>query len=68
MGEDQPTMHTEDVELDPTDAEAVVGGIAVKHITMERAIKEGYEQIASMRNGALMKNMKTGKEIIVPDR
>jgi hypothetical protein len=68
MGEDQPTMHTEDVELDEADAEAVVGGIAVKHMTMEQAFKEGYEQIASMRNGALMKNMKTGREIIVTDR
>ena len=37
------SMHTEDIELDETAAEAVIGGVAVKHITMARALKEGYE-------------------------
>ena len=67
MSERQPPMHTEDIELDEAAAEAVVGGVAVKHITPEQAFKQGYEAIAVMRNGTLMKNYKTGKEIIVPD-
>lgn len=67
MSEHQPAMHTEDIELDEAAAEAVVGGYAVKHITPEQAFKQGYEAIAVMRNGTLMKNYKTGKEIIVPD-
>ena len=67
MSNDQQTMHTEDIELEEPDAQAVVGGVAVKHITPEQAFKQGYEAIAVMRNGTLMKNYKTGKEIIVPD-
>jgi hypothetical protein len=62
------SIHTEDIELDETGAEAVIGGVAVKHITMDRALKEGYESIACARNGTLMRNRKTGKEIIVPER
>jgi hypothetical protein len=61
------SMHTEDIELDETAAEAVIGGVAVKHITMARALKEGYEQVACTRKGTLMRSQKTGKEIIVPD-
>ena len=38
-----------------------------KHMTPEQAFKQGYEAIGVMRNGTLMKNYKTGKEIIVPD-
>jgi hypothetical protein len=68
MSEGQSTMHTEDIELDESGAEAVVGGIAVKHITMEQAFKQGYESVACMKQGTLMKNLKTGKEIIVPDK
>ena len=67
MSEHRSTMHTEDIELDEAGAEAVVGGVAVKHITPEQAFKQGYEAIAVMRHGTLMKNYKTGKEIIVPD-
>jgi hypothetical protein len=67
MSERQSPMHTEDIELDEPDAEGVVGGVAVKHITPEQAFKQGYEAIAVMRNGTLMKNYRTGKEIIVPD-
>ena len=66
MGEPE-SMHTEDIELDETAAEAVIGGVAVKHITVAQAMKEGYEQVACIRNGTLMRNEKTGKEIIVPD-
>jgi hypothetical protein len=68
MSERHSTMHTEDIELDEPGAEAVVGGFAVKHMTPEQAFKQGYEAIAVMRNGTLMKNMKTGREIIVPDQ
>jgi hypothetical protein len=60
-------MHTEDIELDEPAPEGVVGGVAVRHITPDQAFKQGYEAIAVMRNGTLMKNYKTGKEIIVPD-
>jgi hypothetical protein len=67
MNKGQSTMHTEDIELDETGAEAVIGGFATKHITVEQAFKQGYETIAVMPHGFLMKNMKTGKEIIVPD-
>ena len=68
MNEGQSTMHTEDIELDETGAEAVTGGVAVKHITAEQAFKEGYETIAVMPHAMLMKNLKTGKEIVVPDK
>jgi len=67
MSERQSPMHNEDIELDEPGAEGVVGGVAVKQITPEQAFKQGYEAIAVMRNGTLMKNYKTGKEIIVPD-
>ena len=46
MSERQSPMHTEDIELDEPGAEAVVGGVAVKHITPEQAFKQGYEAIA----------------------
>jgi hypothetical protein len=61
------SMHTEDIELDENAAEAVIGGVAVKHITMARALKEGYEAVACTKRGTLMRNEKTGKEIIVPE-
>ncbi|MGH2850040.1 MAG: hypothetical protein ACRDLP_05430 [Solirubrobacteraceae bacterium] len=68
MSERESPIHTEDIELDEPAADAVVGGFAVKHLTPEQAFKQGYEAIAVMRNGTLMKNYKTGKEIIVPDQ
>jgi len=68
MSERQSTMHTDDIDLDERDAEAVVGGVAVRHLTPEQAFKQGYEAIGVLRTGTLMKNMKTGKEIIVPDQ
>jgi hypothetical protein len=67
MSERESTMHTEDIELDEAGAEGVLGGVAVRHITPDQAFKQGYEAIAVMRNGTLMKNYKTGEEIIVPD-
>jgi len=68
VSQGQSTMHTEDIELDETGAETVTGGVAIKHITAEQAFKEGYEAIAVMPHATLMKNMKTGKEIVVPTR
>jgi hypothetical protein len=65
--EGRSTMHNEDIELDETGAEAVTGGVAIKYITPEQAFKQGYEAIAVMPHATLMKNMKTGKEIVVPD-
>jgi hypothetical protein len=67
MNKGRSTIHTEDVELDETGAEAVIGGSATKHITAEQAFKQGYEAIAVMPHATLMKNMKTGREIVVPD-
>lgn len=61
------SIHKEDIDLDEADAEAVVGGVAVKHMTMERALKEGYESIACAPKGTLMRNSRTGKEIIIPE-
>jgi hypothetical protein len=61
------SIHTEDIELDQSSADAVIGGIAVKHISVERALKEGYESMACTRQGTLMRNRKTGKEILIPD-
>ena len=68
MNERRSTLHTEDIELDERGAEAVIGGVATRHITAEQAFKEGYEAIAVMPHATLMKNMKTGKEIVVPDK
>lgn len=61
------SIHSEDIDLDESGAEAVIGGIAVKHITVERALKEGYEEVACTRKGTLMRSVKTGKEILIPD-
>ena len=41
------------------------GGIHKSRMTMSQAIKSGYQPIAEARGGTLMKNMKTGKEILV---
>ena len=68
MNKGESTMHSEDIELDEMGAETVTGGVAVKHITAEQAFKEGYEAIAVMPHATLMKNMKTGKEIVVPHK
>jgi hypothetical protein len=68
MNSGEPTMHTEDLELDETGAEAVIGGFATKHITAEQAFKQGFVAIAVMPHATLMKNMKTGQEIVVPDK
>ena len=66
MSEGQSAMHTEDIELDETAAEAVVGGVAVRHITLEQALKQGCVEIECMRHGSLMKDMKTGKQFLFP--
>ena len=66
MSEVQSNLHSEDIELDSAGADAVLGGVTVKHITEQQALKEGYQAVACAANGTLMKNMKTGKEILVP--
>jgi hypothetical protein len=69
-------MHTEDLELDESGAESVIGGagtyqsdgggIHKSAMTMSQAIRSGYQPIACDRNGmTLMQNMKNGKEILV---
>jgi len=41
MNERRSTLHTEDIELDETGAEAVIGRVATRHITAEQAFKGG---------------------------
>ena len=66
MSQDQSTMHTEDIDLDETGAESVIGGASAhKHMTVAQAEKAGYTEIGCEKGGGtLMKNMKTGKEIV----
>lgn len=76
MSEPPAPVHTEDLELDESGAASVIGGAGTyksdgggmhkSRMTMSQAIRSGYEPIACDRNGmTLMKNMKTGKEILV---
>ena len=65
MSEGKSALHTEDIELDETTAEAVVGGVAVRHMTLEQALKQGCVEIECMRNGSLMKDKK-GNEFLIP--
>ncbi|HEX4034407.1 MAG TPA: hypothetical protein VHX66_08195 [Solirubrobacteraceae bacterium] len=65
MSEVQSDLHSEDIELDEAGADAVLGGIAVKNISEEQAVKEGYHAVACAENGTVMRNKK-GAEIIVP--
>ena len=65
MSDRESVMHSEDIELDETTAESVVGGYAVRHITLEQALKQGCVEIECMRNGSLMRD-KTGHEFLIP--
>ena len=65
MSEGQSAMHSEDIELDEAAAEAVVGGVAVRHITLEQALKQGCVEVECMRNGSLMRDKK-GHEFLIP--
>jgi hypothetical protein len=75
MSEDKSTMHPEDIDLDESGAASVIGGASVykndgagihkSHMTMSQAVKAGYQPIACERDGTVMKNMKTGKEILI---
>jgi hypothetical protein len=76
MGGDQSTMHTEDINLDESGPESVIGGASIytsdgasihrSHMTMSHAVKDGSQPIACERDGnTLMRNMRTGKEILV---
>jgi hypothetical protein len=67
MSQEQSTMHTEDIELDETGAEAVIGGANAhkSSMTMAQAVKAGYKPIACVVGGdTLMKN-KAGREILI---
>jgi hypothetical protein len=67
MSEVQSNLHSEDIELDEAGADAVLGGsIPVKHISEEQAFKEGYVAVGCAENGTVMRNKKTGADIIVP--
>jgi hypothetical protein len=65
MSDGESVMHTEDIELDETTAESVVGGYAVRHITLDQALKQGCVEISCMRNGSLMRDKK-GHEFLIP--
>jgi hypothetical protein len=67
---------TEDIELDESAAESVIGGagtyksssagIHKSDMTMSQAIKAGYRPITGEHDGVtLMKNSKTGREILI---
>jgi hypothetical protein len=76
MSEAESTMHTEDIDLDESGAESVIGGAGIykgdgasihrSHLTMSQAVKADYQPIACERDGiTLMRNIRTGKEILV---
>ena len=76
MSERRSRMHSEDLELEESGAESVIGGagtykshgggIDTSHMTMSQAIRAGYQPITCERNGVtLMRNMRTGREILV---
>jgi hypothetical protein len=65
MSEGKSAMHTEDIELDETTAESVVGGYAIRNITLEQALKQGCVEIECMHNGSLMRDKK-GHEFLIP--
>jgi hypothetical protein len=76
MSEAESTMHTEDIDLDESGAESVIGGAGIyksdgasihrSHLTMSQAVKADYQPIACERDGiTLMRNVRTGKEILV---
>ena len=64
MSEAKSAMHSEDIELDEGDAEAVVGG-AAKRMTMGQAVRAGYREVACGQHGTVMQNAK-GNEIVLP--
>ncbi|MGH2850041.1 MAG: hypothetical protein ACRDLP_05435 [Solirubrobacteraceae bacterium] len=65
MSEGKSVMHTEDIELDETTAESVVGGVAVRHITLQQALKQGCVELSCVRDGTLMRDKK-GHEFLIP--
>lgn len=76
MREPPSPMPPEDLELDEGGAASVVGGAGTyksdgggihhSRMTMSQALRSGYQPIACDRNGmTLMRNMKSGKEILV---
>jgi hypothetical protein len=76
MSEGESTIQPQDIDLDASGAESVVGGagtyqsssagISKSHMTMSQAIKAGYRPITGEHDGVtLMKNAKTGREILV---
>jgi hypothetical protein len=67
MSSDQSTIRAEDIELDESGAESVVGGAGpgpkLSRMTITEAEAAGYEPLTCEREGMLMKNKKTGKLI-----
>jgi hypothetical protein len=73
MSQDESTTHAEDLELDGSESESVVGGRSVSRFESEQAAAEeifrlsnqGYVETACMANGTLMENPKTGHRVAV---
>jgi hypothetical protein len=71
MSEDKSIDTTEDLELDGSEAESVVGGATVMRFATERAAaaeisrleREGYRESACMYHGTLLE--KNGHQIAV---
>lgn len=67
MSNEQSTVRAEDIDLDESGAESVVGGAGprpkLSQMTITEAEAAGYEPLTCEREGMLMKNRKTGKQI-----
>jgi hypothetical protein len=67
MSKEPSTVHTEDIELDDSGAESIVGGAGsrpqLSHMSITEAEAAGYVPLTCEREGMLMKNKKTGREI-----
>jgi hypothetical protein len=74
MSQDESTRTAEDLELDGSDAESIVGGRVTimrfksTHAAAEeisRLASQGFMEIACMSHGTLMENPKSGRRIEV---
>jgi hypothetical protein len=73
MSEDESTTSAEDLELDGSESESVVGGRSVSRFESMQAAEEeifrlanqGYVETACMAHGTLMENPKTKHRIAV---
>ncbi|HEX4108241.1 MAG TPA: hypothetical protein VHX88_08920 [Solirubrobacteraceae bacterium] len=64
MSEKSTSAHTEDLQLEGSDSDAIVGGAASK-AEIAKLRKEGYLERASSSDGIAMFNPRTKKTITV---